>query len=79
MRTARILDLAGLVFWALCIVGCHRNVVTTSPQLGGHNPCYRHVLKHSLEVLFGGLNSHFYHSYRSATIGCTLIARRAGM
>jgi photosystem II stability/assembly factor-like uncharacterized protein len=32
MRTARLLNLAALILWALCVSGCHRNVVTVAPQ-----------------------------------------------
>lgn len=53
MRTARILDLAALILCALCIAGCHRNVVTTSPQSPSPPTLGRHPAEwHSVDVAF---------------------------
>ena len=53
MRTARILDLAALILCALCIAGCHRNVVTTAPQSPSPPTLGQHPAEwHSVDVAF---------------------------
>jgi Photosynthesis system II assembly factor YCF48 len=58
MRTTRIHDLTALILWALCISGCHRNVVTTAPQSAPQStPEQRPAEWHSVDFAFRVLDT----------------------
>lgn len=57
MRTNRLLDLGALILCALCVSGCHRNVVTTPPQSAPQSASQQHPAEwQSVDFAFRVLN-----------------------